>query len=75
MKWLTEICEDKDGQLSVKRVGLLIATVALSVSALILSAAFYLGHDTSSALAAVCVPLAGLNGYSYVGGLNAEKKL
>ena len=74
MSWLTEICEDSAGQLSVKRVGLLIATVSLSSSAMILSVAFYLGHDTSAALAAVCVPLAGLNGYSYVGGLGAEKK-
>lgn len=74
MNWLRKAINDNStGLPSTKRIGLLCATFALSVAVLILSAAFFYGHDTSVALGAVAVPLAGLNGYSYVGGLKQEK--
>jgi len=58
--------ENGSGRGSSKRVGLLMATTAMSVSIVLLSIAAMNGHEVSMALAAVAVPLAGLNGYSYV---------
>jgi hypothetical protein len=67
--WLLEAIKDsKTGAVSSRRLGMLIATIAMSVSVLILAIATLYGHDTSVALAAVSAPLAGLNGYSYVNG-------
>ena len=70
MIWiLVEAIKDsKTGAVSSRRLGMLIATVAMAVSVLILAVATLYGHDTSVALGAVSVPLAGLNGYSYVQG-------
>ena len=53
---------------------MLMATFSLAVAVIVLSAAAYLGHDVALALGAVTVPLAGLGGYSYVGGKYAERK-
>jgi hypothetical protein len=75
MNWLREAIEDSStGLASSKRVGLLLATFALSLSVVILAVAALFKVDTAAALAAVAIPLAGLNGYSYVGALNAENK-
>lgn len=75
MNWLREAINDsKTGLASSKRLGLLIATIAMSVSVLILAVAALFGQDTSVALGAVCVPLAGLNGYSYVNAKVMEQK-
>jgi hypothetical protein len=69
VKWLLESIKDsKTGAVSSRRLGMLIATIAMSVSVLILAIATLYGTDTSVALGAVSVPLAGLNGYSYVNG-------
>ena len=74
MNWLREAVSDPaTGRLSSKRVGLLLATLALSLSVVMLSIAQILGHDAALALGAVAVPLAGLNGYSYVRGIHADK--
>ena len=71
---LNEAMQDgRSGRGSSKRVGLLIATCAMSLSLVILSIAALSGHEVSMAMGAVAVPLAGLNGYSYVGGKMAEK--
>lgn len=75
MNWLREAINDPNSKMaSSKRVGLLFATFALSISVLMLSVAALFGYDVAMALTAVAVPLAGLNGYSYVGGIAAEKK-
>lgn len=74
MNWLRESINDPTGQSSSKRVGLLAATFALSLSVVLLSIAQILGHDAALALGAVAVPLAGLNGYSYVRGIHADKQ-
>jgi multisubunit Na+/H+ antiporter MnhB subunit len=73
--WLLEAIKDsKTGAVSSRRVGFLIATSALGASVLILSMAFFYGHDTSVALGAVSVPLAGLGGYSFVNGNKTDGK-
>lgn len=73
LRWLARIVENgATGNPSVKRVSLIIATSALSAGTIILCAAAYAGHDVALALAAVTGPLAGLGGYSYVGGKKAE---
>lgn len=72
--WLHQTVCDTSGQPSVKRVGLLVATTAMAVAVIVLAVSHLLGHDAAAALGAVCVPLAGMNGYSYVGGLQQEKK-
>lgn len=75
MNWLREaISDSKSGVASAKRLSMLLATFALAVSTVVLAAASLLGHDVAPALAAVTVPLAGLGGYSYVGGKYAERK-
>ena len=67
--------DNRTGLASVKRVGILVATIAMSVALLILAASTLLGHDTAMAIAAVATPLATMNGYSYVGGLkHGEQK-
>ena len=71
---LTQAMQDNASQRgSSKRIGLLLATTAMSVSLVILAVASLSGHEVSMAMGAVAVPLAGLNGYSYVGGKQAEK--
>ncbi len=73
--WLREaINDEKSERASSKRVGLLTATFALSLAVVMLSIAQILGHDAALALGAVAVPLAGLNGYSYVRGIHADKQ-
>lgn len=75
INWLREAINDNEsGVASAKRLGLLVATSALSLSVTILAIAACFGHDVAMALGAVAVPLAGMNGYSYVGGITAEKK-
>lgn len=74
MPWLRDAINAPDGQASSKRIGLLLATSALSLAVLLLAVAALLGRDVAAALAAVAVPLSGLNGYSYVGGISAERK-
>lgn len=75
MNWLREAISDgKSGTASAKRLAMLVATFALAIAVVVLAAAAYLGHDVALALGAVTVPLAGLGGYSYVGGKYAERK-
>lgn len=59
------------GDASSKRLVMLIATLSLAVALLGLIAAVFLGKEVSAALWAVTVPLAGLGGYGYVGGIKA----
>ena len=75
MNWLLEaVADSTNNRVSSKRIGLLTATFALALSVLILSIAACLGQDVAMALGAVAVPLAGLNGFSYVGGKTVESK-
>jgi hypothetical protein len=74
MNFLREAINDPSGRSSSKRLGLLLATFALSLSIVMLSIAQILGYDAALALGAVAVPLAGLNGYSYVRGIHADKQ-
>ena len=73
MTWLKSTLSDHAGDWSSKRHSLLMASFSLSLSVILLSVAFFFGHDTSVALGAVSVPLAGLGGWSYTKGLPHEK--
>lgn len=69
MHWLMEaIIDSKTQAVSSKRIAMLMGTTAMSMSVIILSAAAFIGHQVGVELAAVCAPLAGLCGYSYVNG-------
>lgn len=73
MSWLREAINDgKTGQASSKRVVMLLAGVAMSIAVIVLSVAAVFGHPVAGELGAVSVPLAGMAGYSYVGGKQAE---
>ena len=74
MTWLREtISDSKTGAASSKRVVMLMAGASMSVSVVILALAACFGVEVVGALGAVCVPLAGMSGYSYVQGKAAEK--
>lgn len=73
MTWLREILSERDNRLSSKRVAMMIATLTLAVSTLILSSAALYGWDVAAALGAVSIPLAGLGGFTYIGGKYAER--
>ena len=71
--WLRETINDSQtNKASAKRVAMLLATGSLSMSVIALSVAAIAGYDVAASLGAVSVPLAGLGGYSYVNGKNAE---
>ena len=73
MQWLRQAATDRfHNCVSSKRVALLASTFALAASTITLSVAACFGHDVAAGLAAVAVPLAGLGGWSYVGGKDAE---
>jgi len=73
--WIREAISDgQSGRVSSKRVAMLMASFALSVSVISLSVAALMGYSVALELGAVSVPLAGLGGYSYVGGKSAEIK-
>lgn len=72
-RWLAAFLEDgKNGNPSIKRAVLLMASAAMSVGIVILSIAAANGYEVSAALAALAVPLAGMAGYGYVGGKRVE---
>ena len=66
--------DNRTGLASVKRVGILVATIAMSVALLILAASTLLGHDTAMAITGVAASLSALAGGSYVGGIHADAK-
>lgn len=73
--WLREAIGDGvSGRASAKRVAMLSAVCALSIAVVVLAVAAYGGRDVALALGTVTVPLAGLGGYSYVGGKLAENE-
>ena len=73
MNWLREAINDSaTGKASSKRIAMLAGAVSMSLAVVVLSAASLFGYDVAAALWAVTVPLAGLGGYSYVNGKNAE---
>ena len=73
MTWLREAISDgKTRQASSKRVVMLLAGVAMSIAVIVLAVAAVFGHPVAGELGAVSVPLAGMAGYSYVGGKQAE---
>ena len=75
MSWLREtISNSQTGMASSKRLALIVATGAMSVTAILLGVAALMGYSVGVELGAVCVPLAGLGGYSYVGGKAQEGK-
>ena len=74
MSWLREtITDSRTGKASSKRVVMLLAGVAMSAAVVILAVGAMFGHEVSAAMGAVCVPLAGMSGYSYVRGKVAEQ--
>ena len=76
MSWLREAINDsKTMKASSKRVVMLMAGVAMSVAVIVLAWAALRGHEVAAALGAVCVPLAGMSGYSYVRGKVAERQV
>lgn len=75
MNWLREaITDGTNRQVSSKRIAMLLATFALALAVDLLAVAAMYGREVAAAIAAVAVPLAGLGGYSYVGGKTAENK-
>lgn len=73
--WIREaINDDKTNKASSKRVVVLMAGLAMSVAVVILSVAALFGFEVAAELGAVCVPLAGMAGYSYVRGKVAERE-
>lgn len=75
MTWLREAINDsKTGQASSKRIALLSGAASMSMAVLVLSAASLWGYDVAGAMWAVTIPLAGLGGYSYVNGKQAERR-
>ena len=75
MKWIREaISDSQTGKASMKRVAMLIASIALATSLVILAAAAFVGREVALAMGAVAGPLAGLAGYGYVNGKTAELK-
>lgn len=75
MNWLHQALSDSQSErVSSKRVAMLMATFSLSAAEIILAIAALYGRNVDMALAAVSVPLAGLGGYSYVGGKAVEQK-
>ena len=74
MNWLREAINDSaTGKASSKRIAMLAGAVSMSVAVIVLSAAAVCGYEVAGELAAVCVPLAGLGGYSYVQGGKKEQ--
>ena len=69
-------CENasRTNKASSKRIAMLAGAFSMALAVVILAAAGFIGHDVSLALGAVCVPLAGLGGYSYVRGKVAERQ-
>lgn len=73
MNWLRQAATDRyHNCVSSKRVALLTATFALALAVTLLALAACFGHNVAAALGATAVPLAGLGGWSYVGGKGAE---
>ncbi len=71
---MREFFEDNaTGRLSSKRLVLIMAGSALSISTVMLAVAAMLGHGEEGALWAVTTPLAALAGGGYVGGKAAER--
>lgn len=74
MNWLREAISDgRTGKASSKRIAMLAGAMSMSAAVVILAIAAVFGHEVAAALGAVCVPLAGLGGYSYVQGKAIEK--
>lgn len=75
MSWLREAISDgRTARASMKRISMLIASVALATSLIILAAAAFVGREVALAMGAVAGPLAGLAGYGYVRGKVAERQ-
>ncbi len=67
------IRDGKTGSTSTKRIVLLMAGGAMSLAVVVLAFAAWFGHDVALSLGAVSAPLAGMSGYGYVNGKQAEK--
>lgn len=75
MKWLAESLQDgRSGRYSVKRLVTLIAALALALALIILAGGAYRGREVDMAIGLVAGALAGLGGYTYVGGKSVEAK-
>ena len=73
MNWLREtISDNATGLASSKRVVMLMAGAAMSLAVVVLAVGSWFGYDVAAALGSVCVPLAGMSGYSYVRGKAVE---
>jgi hypothetical protein len=72
MNWFKTLLSDQ-GDVSAKRVCMLVATLALAISVIITSiAGIVSGKDVAGALTALAWPLAALGGAAYVGGKAVE---
>ena len=75
MNWLREaISDSRTNKASSKRVALVVGAFAMAVAVIVLAASSLLGHAVAFELGAVCVPLAGLGGYSYTQGKATERQ-
>jgi hypothetical protein len=72
--WLREAVSDgRSGLISTKRIVMLLAGTAMSISTLALVAAVFLGWDVSGPLVAFGTSLSALAGAGYVGGKAFEQ--
>lgn len=72
MSRLVEIISGPNGELSSKRVTMLLAALSMSIAEVCLAIAAIYGRNVDVAITGVSAALAGLGGYSYVGGTKHE---
>ena len=74
MNWLREAINDSQtNKASSKRVAIIAGAFAMSAAVIILAVAALFGYEVALALGAVCVPLAGLGGFTYTQGKATER--
>ena len=72
--WLREAINDSQtNKASSKRVALIAGAFAMALAVVVLAVSSLFGHPVALELGAVCVPLAGLGGYSYTQGKASER--
>lgn len=75
MRIIAEALQDgRTKRYSAKRLAMLMACLSMSVSLIILALAAYHGRVVDVALSGLAASLAGLGGWTYVGGKSAEAK-
>lgn len=72
MSRFSEVISGPDGELSSKRVTMLIAVLSMAITEVCLAVAALYGRNVDVAITGVSTALAGLGGFSYIGGIKHE---